>query len=686
MVNRDKTRTSFSLSNYMIAGVIMIIIIFTPILYNTIIKTYQRSSEEQFISHVHETAGLLAEVLTRHHGFTELQSISRTLSTSFLGGKIEFIELMLTPEIVIRPVEQDGRLSELFREDDAVNQHGDQTYYLSIPIHFNDAGQTISILRIGFDESAIIDEHQTIKSHTFQILAVYLLLIILVIFILTKIIHKPLQELREKSLSIVEGYTNIPMLIPSRLKEINLLSDDLEKMRHSLVDMAERMHQKATHDDLTGLPNRYLYIDHLELAIAMCAREHKSFAILLIDLNRFKEINDTLGHSIGDEVLKGVANRMQSSMRESDTLARFGGDEFCILLNGVGLILAETIAKKLINFIEPNLQIGNHSLNVSASIGISIFPNNGSTSDQLIQRADIAMYYAKNNNLNIASYHKDMDSDSYEKLILTNDMRHGINNGDFTCAFQPKIDLSTLKPCGCEFLLRWNHPELGLIEPDKFIPLAERENLIGELTNTVITPYLKDFVPLLKTQKDFHVSINVSPVDLFETSLLSHIEKILTESHFPASQLYIEVTENAIMKNPGRSAALLNEFHKMGIKISIDDFGTGYSSLAYLQKFPISELKIDKSFITYLASDSNNYPIVNAAIAMAHDLGIQVVAEGIETEPVMKLLTILNCDIGQGFHISKPMDFNSLVKWLENYDGLAIGAEEKQLQAHLPPQ
>ena len=663
----DDKKTTFSLSNYMIAGVILIHFLLTPILYSTIIDSYQRSSEEQFISHINVTAGLLAENLTSHHHFSEQQSFSLTLSASFLAGNIEFIELLLTPDIVIRPIEQDIELSSLFKEDDRVNQHGDQTFFLSIPIIFKDAGQTVSTLRIGFDESAIIDEQQLIKIHVLEIMAVYFLLIILLISILTRIIHKPLQELREKSRSIVEGNTDMPMLTPSRLKEINLLADDLEKMRHSLVDMAERMQLKATHDELTGLPNRYLYIDHLQMAVAIAARENKSFAVLLIDLNRFKEINDTLGHSIGDEVLKGIANRMHTSMRESDTLSRFGGDEFCILLNSVGLILAETIASKLISIIEPALQVGNHSLKVSASIGIAIYPNDGSTPDQLVQCADIAMYYAKNNNLNIASYHKDMDRDNYEKLVLTNDMRHGIDCGHFICAFQPKIDLSTHTPCGCEFLLRWHHPDLGLIEPEKFIPLAERENLIGELTNTIITRYLSQFVPLLKTQKDFHVSVNVSPVDLLDTSLLSYIEKALAESKFPPDHLYIEVTENAIMKNPGRSAALLNQFHNMGIKISIDDFGTGYSSLAYLQKFPISELKIDKSFITYLASDSNNYPIVNASIAMAHDLGIQVVAEGIETEPVMKLLTLLNCDRGQGFHICKPLDFDSLVQWLQEF-------------------
>lgn len=666
MVNRESNIRRISLTNYMIASVILIHLIFTPLLYNTISNIYQNSSEEQFISHINDRAGLLADALTRHHDFGDHKAISRTLSASYLGGKIDFINLQLTPQINLRPQEQAEEDSIFFQEDDKVNQNGDQTYYLSIPLQFKNSRGIVSKLKIGFDESAITDEHKLIRTRTLLILLIYFLLITLVISILTKFVHKPLLQLREKSRSIAEGNTDLAMLIPSRISEINLLSDDLEKMRHTLVKMAENMHHKATHDELTGLPNRYLYIDHLEMAIAISNRENKSFAVLLIDLNRFKEINDTLGHSIGDEVLKSLANRMLGSMRESDTLARFGGDEFCILLNNVGMILAETIASKLINIIEPTLQVRNHSLKISASIGIAIYPNDGTDQDQLLQHADIAMYYAKNNNINIASYHIDMDSDHYEKLVLSNEIQKSIDSGHFVCAFQPKIDLKSLKPCGCEILLRWRHPKLGFIEPEKFIPLVERENMIGELTNTIIIQHLKKFAPLTENYQDFHFSINISPVDLLDNSLLGYIDEAITKSSFPENKLYLEVTENAIMKNPMRSAALLNQFHDMGVNISIDDFGTGYSSLAYLQKFPISELKIDKVFITNLSSNSNNYPIVNAAIAMAHDLDIKVVAEGIETQAVMKLLTQLSCDRGQGFHICKPLDFDGLVKWLND--------------------
>jgi len=387
----------------------------------------------------------------------------------------------------------------------------------------------------------------------------------------------------------------------------------------------------------------------------------------LLDLNRFKEINDTLGHGVGDDVLKIVSVRMHESLRQSDTVARIGGDEFSFILQGVGQILAEKMASKIIKILEPKFEVGNHSLKIGASIGISIYPDDGLEADLLMRRADVAMYNAKHNNLSLASYYEEMDSDHYEKLMLSNDLKNSIINGHFEPLFHPKIDFLTGKPCGCEMLLRWQHPQLGLIYPNKFIPLAERENLIGELTRWVVSKYLNKFSELIKIDKNFHVAINVSPIDLLDDALFNSINEILDTSRYPQDNLYIEVTENAIMKNPIRSAEILDMFHERGIKVSIDDFGTGYSSLAYLQKFPISELKIDKSFVSDLTSDSANYSIVKATIAMAHDLGIVVVAEGVEDKLTLKLLEQMGCDRVQGFLYCKPLNFEDLNEWLSSY-------------------
>ncbi|MFN2126218.1 MAG: putative bifunctional diguanylate cyclase/phosphodiesterase, partial [Anaerolineales bacterium] len=371
-------------------------------------------------------------------------------------------------------------LTGVFKEDHAVNNNSDDVYHLSVPVYFKDNKDKISNLRIGFDESAVINDYGLLKKKVEYVLAVYLVAIILFIAAVTRIIHKPLYQLRDRSREIANGDLQMPMGISSNISEIQYLVDDLDGMRRSLVDLAEHMQHKATHDELTGLPNRYLFNDRLEQVIVMSERDNKQFAILLLDLDRFKEINDTIGHGIGDKVLRIVSARMLEGLRASDTVARIGGDEFSFILVGVGQILAEKMAHKIIDLIEPVFEVEAHSLKIGASIGISIYPDDGLSADLMMRRADVAMYNAKHNNLKLASYYEDMDSDHYEKLMLSNDLKNSIINGHFEPLFQPKVDLLTGKPCGCELLLRWQHPHLGLIFPDKFIPLAERENLIGE--------------------------------------------------------------------------------------------------------------------------------------------------------------------------------------------------------------
>jgi EAL domain-containing protein (putative c-di-GMP-specific phosphodiesterase class I) len=247
-------------------------------------------------------------------------------------------------------------------------------------------------------------------------------------------------------------------------------------------------------------------------------------------------------------------------------------------------------------------------------------------------------------------------------------MREGIYSGQFEAVFQPKIDLITNQPCGCELLTQWRHPRFGIISPEKFIPLAERENVVGKLTLQVLADNADGIKSIIEKYPEFQISINVSPINLLDTSLLDELNDIIARTDFPVSKLAIEVTENAIMTNPLRSARVLEEFARAGVQVSVDDFGTGYSSLSYLQKFPINELKIDKSFVIGLHDNSNNYPIVNATIAMAHDLGMTVVAEGVEDVYVLKLLQKLGCDHVQGHHFSKSLSFGVLVEWLDKFD------------------
>jgi len=368
---------------------------------------------------------------------------------------------------------------------------------------------------------------------------------------------------------------------------------------------------------------------------------------------------------VAQEAARIIVNQ---GIRDSDTIARIGGDEFCAIIEDVERVVAEKLAMKLADILEPSFQVNGHTLQVGTSIGIAIYPENGETPELLIQHADVAMYEAKYQGLKVVSYHEDMDKDRIEDLQLATDMREGIKSDQFYAVFQPKVDLSTGRPCGCEMLTRWNHPRLGLIAPDKFIPIMERENMIGEMTQMIFDKYVLQLKQLMDTRPDFLVSINVSPLSLLDTSLLENLEVSMQVNGFNASGLIIEVTENAIMSNPLRSARVLQKFSDAGIGVSVDDFGTGYSSLAYLQKFPINELKIDKSFIIGLHKSSQNYPIVNATVTMSHDLGMSVIAEGVEEMEVIDLLVEMKCYLVQGTFFSQPLSFEKLEGWIENFD------------------
>ena len=363
-----------------------------------------------------------------------------------------------------------------------------------------------------------------------------------------------------------------------------------------------------------------------------------------------------------------VAARLNSVIRGSDTISRIGGDEFCAIIQGTERVVAENIGLKIANAIEPPFEINGHTLQVGTSIGIAVFPDDGMTPELLIQHADVAMYEAKYKGLTVASYHEDMDKHRFEDMQLSIELRDGINSGQFEAVFQPKIDLHTHAPCGCELLTQWRHPRLGIISPEKFIPLAERENLIGKLTLMVFAENADELKRLIDRYAEFQISLNISPINLLDTALLDELKEIMIKTEFPIEKVAIEVTENAIMSNPLRSARVLEEFARAGIQVSVDDFGTGYSSLSYLQKFPISELKIDKSFVIGLHEDSNNYPIVNATIAMAHDLGMTVVAEGVEELRVLNMLESLGCDHVQGHHFSRSLVFDDLERWLGRFD------------------
>jgi diguanylate cyclase (GGDEF)-like protein len=664
----DSIKKRFGLTSHVMAGALLVHIILIPVLYLNINKTFRNSAEEQFIVHAREIAGLLSDLFSLVSLGNNKDQLSSFMDYALLSGEILYIEIENQDGNTISSNESTTTTASNFIEDDYIGEHDDGVYFISMPVNTSVNGFNNSTIKLGFDEAVVLEKLATVNQRSIIILGIYFICILTLMGFFTKVITRPLRLLSHWSRDVAKGEANYKVSISTHIKEVDNLSHDLDKMRRSLVELAERMHYKAMHDDLTGLPNRTLNDDRLNQAVTRAGRENGSFAVLLLDLDRFKDINDTLGHGIGDEVLRIVASRLNTEIRDSDTISRIGGDEFCAVIDGIERVVAENIALKLANAIEPPFQINGHTLQVGTSIGIAVFPQDGNTPELLVQHADIAMYEAKYKGLKVASYHEDMDKHRFEDLQLSIDMKDGVDSGQFEAAFQPKVDLNTNMPCGCELLTQWRHPRFGVISPIKFIPLAERENLIGRLTLQVFEKSAIQLKNIIDKSIDFQFSINVSPINLLDTTLLTELKQVMHKTGFPASRLTIEVTENAIMTNPLRSARVLEEFAETGIQISVDDFGTGYSSLSYLQKFPINELKIDKSFVIGLHEESNNYPIVNATIAMAHDLGMAVVAEGVEDLRVLSLLEKLGCNRVQGYHFSKALSYKELEKWLGEFD------------------
>ncbi len=427
------------------------------------------------------------------------------------------------------------------------------------------------------------------------------------------------------------------------------------------------LHYQATHDALTDLPNRTLLLDRLQQAIRSAERGENSLSLLLLDLDRFKEVNDTLGHHIGDKLLQQISQRLRQVLREEDTVSRLGGDEFCLLLPYATTEQAKIISHKVIAAVEKVLYIEGHRLLVGASIGIASFPDHGGNPLVLLQRADVAMYVAKRGNRGFAVYSADADQHSLRQLAISSELSDAIESGQLVLHYQPKVDLKTNNLSGVEALVRWNHPKHGLLLPDEFIPMAEQSGLIKPLTIWVLHQALNECQRCIDAGYDIRVSINLSMANLSDLSFADEILDILDQHSFSAARLKLEVTETALMEEPNNVIQALYRLNAMGLKISIDDFGIGYSSLTYLQQLPVNELKIDKSFGQSLVNDPNSVVIVRSTIDLAHKLGLYVVAEGVEDQVTLELLAQLGCDAVQGFYLSKPIPMKEMLAWVDEH-------------------
>lgn len=430
---------------------------------------------------------------------------------------------------------------------------------------------------------------------------------------------------------------------------------------------------QAMHDAVTGLPNRTLLMDRLGQAIRAAQRGGHRLALLLADLDHFKEINDTMGHHTGDRVLQQAAQRMRRVVRQSDTVARLGGDEFAFLLPTADADQAMRVAAKVARAFERPFDVEASSFSLGASIGVAVFPEHGADGSTLMRRADVAMYSAKRGHRGCALYSRELDRDSARYLALKNELRAAIAANQLMLAYQPVVELRSGAVTGVEALARWRHPTRGVLYPDDFIPLAERTGLIRDVTLWVIRTVSTHCREWSALGLELRVAVNLSAHNLYDAELPQVVDRLLLEGdHDRPVQLRLEITETALMPGPSRSLDVLNRLSAQGVRISIDDFGTGYSSLAYLKRLPIDELKIDKSFVTAMVHDSDDAAIVRSTIDLAHNLGLRVVAEGVEDEATYELLAGMHCDAVQGYYISRPVEAPALIEWLSRER--AIGA------------
>ena len=412
----------------------------------------------------------------------------------------------------------------------------------------------------------------------------------------------------------------------------------------------------ALSDPLTRLPNRNMFADRVQQALLANKRSGTDLAVLVLDIDRFKEINDTLGHHCGDELLMAIGPRIQTALRQSDTVARLGGDEFAILLPSVeGASHALEVAERILACLRDPFAVGGLSLDAEASMGIAIAPSHGEDFNELLQHAEVAMYVAKKSRVGVSLYDIALDTYNPARLSMLSELRRAIEDDELELYYQPKIILANQELYGAEALLRWNHPERGLVMPDEFIPFAEHTALIGPLTEWVINRAMTDVRRWLDRGRAVIVSVNVSTHSLLDHRLCATVQEILDRHNVPSRLLMIEITETAIMTDPAKAREVLIALDALGVELSIDDFGTGYSSLAYLRTLPVHELKIDRSFVMSMRSQNGDAVIVRSVIDLGRNLGLRVIAEGVEDADTRERLLANGCEIGQGYLWSRPV-------------------------------
>ncbi|MBI3345068.1 MAG: EAL domain-containing protein [Gammaproteobacteria bacterium] len=651
-----------SLTGRMLLGMLVIHALLVPLLYYGVISLTKEGYQTQFIQQVRSNSQLFAVLFAQE---IAQKSPEEMVSGALQSGQVIFAQIMTPDGQTVNPKNVANADLGEFKEDFFFGQHGDTVYYISVSLRDED-GNISGVLRLGYDEEPTQEQIKTAYQRgLFLVLAYGLLSLALVIFSGWQI-TRSLRRLGNAAHQVAMGEITKQLDVPTNISEVTSLGQDLERMRWKLVHQGELLEHQALHDSLTGLPNRTLLHDRMQHAFVTAQRLGKTVALLMMDLDRFKEVNDTLGHHVGDLLLQQIALRMRGALRESDTIARLGGDEFAVVLPSVeNPEQAVHTAQKILTTLEQPLNLDGHSFTIGASIGIAFFPEHGEDNDTLMRHADLSMYYAKRTQSGYSIYNPTLNQQGLNEITLIGELRHAIQHNELILHYQPKVDLKTGRVTGVEALVRWQHPRQGLLLPEHFLHLAERTGLIHPLTSWVLNEALRTCQSWHQADIKLPVAVNLSPASLQHDQLFEQINHALQSLNTPPFWLELEITEAAILADPQLTQAVLGRLSDLGVQISIDDYGTAsFASLAYFNKLPIQRINIDKSFVIEM-SDETNAVIVRSAINLAHNMKRTVSAEGVEHPDTLKKLKELGCDIAQGNYLCEPLAANELIGWLQ---------------------
>jgi diguanylate cyclase (GGDEF)-like protein len=499
--------------------------------------------------------------------------------------------------------------------------------------------------------------------------------------VIARSITRPVARLAEAARRVQDGDYKRHVDV-DREDEIGALAESFNHMLDGIESREREILRLAYEDGLTGLPNRAMFNRQLEQALRTARRSTSPLAVLLFDMDRFKAINDTLGHPVGDQALREVGARVRAALRDSDVVARLGGDEFAVLL-ATGGVSPRIVAEKVIKALEAPLVIDAQTMDVGASIGIAQYPDHGEDAAALMRAADVAMYAAKRNKVGYATYDPAHDERRQEFLTLLGELRRAVDAGELVLHYQPKLSLEEDRVRAVEALVRWRHPKRGFVAPIDFIPFAEQTGYISAITRWVLAHAIEQCGQWNRAGLGIRMCVNISARDLRqEDSLVQFVRDALQGAELPPGMLCLEITESGLMDDPRSAQSTLRKLRDLGVETSIDDYGTGYSSLAYIKQLAVNELKIDRAFVSGMEADKRNAAIVRSTIELGHNLGLTVVAEGVETEHELSELRRFGCDIAQGYHLGRPMTAEALETWLSASRGGAVGARAGALGSH----